>query len=222
MPHPIATGQRAEARAIRQPPVAKTTLPLAMQKGLEPTTLLQLSSSHYFFDFGQERMGGLTLTVPASTVAAWGGAGTVVEIILSEQLSRFNKHAILYPGLNPGCLECTPIIPNWNKIPKIISRFTLADGDFTFEHHEYLGLWRYGELRVKKSSQALPQPDLPSATRHSASHNFSLTAWAVMYPSEGTATFASDDPMLDAVWRLCYDTIRFTSLDTSTDSNVRC
>ena len=36
----------------------------------------------------------LTQKVPAATVAAWGGAGTVVEVRLSEQLAHLNKHEV--------------------------------------------------------------------------------------------------------------------------------
>ena len=57
-------------------------------QNLEPRTqLLQLSDNHYFFDFGRERMGGVQLTLPAETVAGWGGAGAQLELRLSEQLS---------------------------------------------------------------------------------------------------------------------------------------
>ena len=42
-------------------PVAKTTLPLRTEVGLQPTVLTQLSPLHWFFDFGVERMAGVSL-----------------------------------------------------------------------------------------------------------------------------------------------------------------
>ena len=86
---------------------------------------------------------------------------------------------------------------------------TLADGESRFEHHEYVGLFRYGEIRVKRlfPKDAGPAP-------------FSLGMWSVMYPWKVEAAFASNNEMLDRVWKLCADTIKFTSLDTFTDSSV--
>jgi hypothetical protein len=43
-------------------------------------------------------MGGVVLAVPAATAAAWGGAGTEVEVRLSEMLSNTDPHACLWPG----------------------------------------------------------------------------------------------------------------------------
>jgi hypothetical protein len=56
--------------------------------------------------------------------------------------------------------------------------------------------------------------------------DFELSQWTVAYPfsdgeGEGEAVFSSDHPMLDAIWALCRDSLRYTSLDTFTDSNVR-
>ena len=159
-------------------------------------------SDHYFFDFGQEKTAGIEFTVPAATAEAWGGAGTVVALRLAEQLGHFDKHSVLFPGLpfDPG---------NWNKIPKYISQFTLAEGDNYFEQHEYPGLWRYGEIKVKNT-----------AARDMGT-NFTLAQWSVGYPWKDEAKFSCSDPMLNSVWQLCYDTIKYNTLDTFTDSNVR-
>jgi hypothetical protein len=51
---------RAVARTPLSAPAAKPTLPLEVRSGLRPTQLLQLSRTRYFFDFGQERMGGVS------------------------------------------------------------------------------------------------------------------------------------------------------------------
>jgi len=207
--NPRHTFNRAEVRTLATFPSAKKTAPLVLHTGLLPVRVVPITHDHYFFDFGRERMGGLSLVVPNHTVASWGGEGTVVEVRLSEQLSWFNKHAILYPGLNPGCLECLPI-PNFKKFPKIVSRFTLAAGNNVFEHHEYVGLWRYGELRIHSWAPLLHQRE-----------PLSISAWAVAYRWRDEAAFSSTSPMLDRVWQLCRDTIKYTSLDTFTDSNVR-
>jgi hypothetical protein len=49
-----------------------------------------------------------------------------------------------------------------------------------------------------------------------------LSAWRVRYPwSESDSHFESSNTALNAVWKLCRDTLRITSLDTTTDSNTR-
>jgi hypothetical protein len=124
---------------------------------------------------------------------------------LAEQLSHTSEHEVLFPGwpFDPG---------NWNKIPKWVSLLTLAEGACHFEHHEYVGLFRYGELRVRR-------PFVHDA----GAAPFDLSLWSVRYPSltAGGAAFASSDTTLNRVWQLCADTIKYTSLDTFTDSNVR-
>ena len=216
---------RVEGREeLQSAPHPKSTLPLAVTTGLAPSSVVKLGAGHYFFDFGRERMGGMSLTIPAATVTAWGGAGTQVEARFSEQLAHFNAHEVLYPGCPLDC-------GNWNKIPQWQSMLTLAGGDKDnhFEHHEYIGLFRYAELRVK--STWFPKDAGKDAV--------TMTQWAVAYPiveeeeadaeaaptaslhERQAAFFASSSTMLDAVWQLCADTIRYTSLDTFTDSNVR-
>jgi len=192
----------SEPRSFHSVPIAKTALPLAVQSGLQPTRMVQTSDTHYFFDFGQEKTGGIALSIPAGTVQAWGGGGGQIEVRLSEQLGHFSNTEVLWPGW--------PVDPdNWNKIPKWSSTFTLANGENYFEQHEYVGVWRYGEIRVKSRGAS------------DAGLNFSLTQWTVSYPWEDEATFASNDPLLNNVWRLCHDTIKYNVLDTFTDSNVR-
>jgi hypothetical protein len=51
---------------------------------------------------------------------------------------------------------------------------------------------------------------------------FVLTSWTVRYPwSEADFDFSSSDLMLTSVYSLCANTLRVTSLDTTTDSNTR-
>jgi hypothetical protein len=51
---------------------------------------------------------------------------------------------------------------------------------------------------------------------------FSVSAWSVKYPwNETESAFASSNPMLNQVWDLCKNTLKVTSLDTTTDSNTR-
>jgi hypothetical protein len=175
--------------------------------GLQPT-IVQLKNDHYFFDMGQERMGGVVLTVPAETVEAWGGASVEVEVRLSEMLAGptwppLDPHKILFPGkapLDPG---------NWNRVPKWSSILTLTNGTSHFEQHEYVGPWRYGEVLVKNDKAK------------DCKQNFSLTQWSVGYPWVDEATFNSSDDMLNKVWGLCRNTLQHTTLETFTDSNVR-
>lgn len=195
-------------------PVAKTTLPLTVHTGVLPTVALQLSESRYFFDFGQERTGALMLTVPAATVAAWGGTGTELVFRLGEQVGSIDKHAVLFPDVS-----------NWNKIPKWQSTFTL-DGngnDNVFEQHEYVGLWRYVEMHVIKPKRHHRRSSVASAAGQvlSPAAPFNLSQWTVHYPWVDEASFSSSNALLDSVWRLCKNTVKYTSLDTFTDSNVR-
>lgn len=100
----------------------------------------------------------VSLTLPAKTVAGWGGVGAEVEVRLSEQLSDDGggPHSILWPGapdpFDPG---------NWNKVPKWSSVFTLsaAEGGASnhFEPHEYIGPWRYGEIHVRCVGRCAPE-----------------------------------------------------------------
>ena len=52
-----------------------------------------------------------------------------------------------------------------------------------------------------------------------------LTAWVVNYPwseaEEDLGQFNSSNDMLNRVWELCKNTVKVTSLDTTTDSNTR-
>ena len=48
-----------------------------------------------------------------------------------------------------------------------------------------------------------------------------VSQWCVHYPWETQAMFHSSNPMLNRVWQMCADTIKYTSLDTFTDSNTR-
>jgi alpha-L-rhamnosidase len=197
-----AAWSKAEERIPASTPTAKTTQPLAVTVGLRPARIMQVSASRYFFDMGQERMGGVVLDVPGATVAGWGGQGTEVEVRLSEMLSTTDPHAVLWPG--------PPFdVGNWNKIPQWSSVLTLADGESSFEQHEYIGPWRYGEIRIK------------NAAAKDCNLNFNLTQWSVSYPWEDEAAFSSSNGMLDRVWQLCRNTLKYTTLETFTDSNVR-
>ena len=91
------------------------------------------------------------------------------------------------------------------------------DNKIVFETHEYY-TFRYGELWMEGanlSSSALDgngNDGLP----------FNLTFWVVRYPWNSSDTFfESSDDMLNSVWELCSNTLKVTSLDTTTDSNTR-
>tara|TARA_B110000090_G_scaffold145620_1_gene159843 strand:- start:26 stop:1000 length:975 start_codon:yes stop_codon:yes gene_type:complete len=80
-----------------------------------------------------------------------------------------------------------------------------------FEHHEYME-FRYVEVLILG----------PQAARTQVAPPFTLTAWRVQYPYyEGDSSFTSSNAVLNQVWALCENTLRVTSLDTSTDSNTR-
>ena len=83
----------------------------------------QVGPGRWFFDFGTELMGGLSLTVRG------GAEGQRLDIRLSEELT--GPHTILYP-MRTG-----------NKFQEL---WTLGPGPTSaFENHEYR-LFRYGEI----------------------------------------------------------------------------
>lgn len=62
----------------------------------------------------------------------------------------------------------------------------------------------------------------PNQQRVSSELPFSLAAWTVAYPwNEEDSHFHSSSEMLNRVYELCRNTLRVTSLDTTTDSNTR-
>jgi alpha-L-rhamnosidase len=87
--------------------------------------------------------------------------------------------------------------------------WSLQDGTSQIENHEYK-LFRWGEIKVEKPPAGL---------------TLNLAAWVVRYPwseAEGDlGSFNSSNPMLNKVWDLCLNTVKVTSLDTTTDSNTR-
>eukprot|EP01043_Picozoa_sp_COSAG02_P027347 COSAG02_NODE_1610_length_11681_cov_11.455103_6_plen_137_part_00 len=79
--------------------------------------------------------------------------------------------------------------------------------------------------RLDLAVECAPPPGRSVAT---AAHSvrklpaFNLSSWTVRYPwSEADFGFASSDLMLTKVYNLCANTLRVTSLDTTTDSNTR-
>ena len=80
----------------------------------------------------------------------------------------------------------------------------------TYIHQLRYMEFRYGEMVVMNES-TFPFD------------NFTLTAWRVRYKWDDNdkAQFISSSNMLNKVWNLCVNTIRITSLDTTTDSNTR-
>eukprot|EP01052_Picozoa_sp_SAG31_P000585 SAG31_NODE_17_length_35773_cov_25.999271_10_plen_154_part_00 len=74
---------------------------------------------------------------------------------------------------------------------------------------------RYGEIKVNTVDQVSAAADM----------QLDLTAWVVNYPwseaEEDLGQFNSSNDMLNRVWELCKNTVKVTSLDTTTDSNTR-
>ena len=84
--------------------------------------------------------------------------------------------------------------------------WTLKDGVSEIENHEYK-LFRWAEIVV---------------TGPTAGMELDLSAWVVSYPwseaEDDLGTFNSSNAMLNKVWELCKNTVKVTSLDTTTDS----
>jgi len=170
---------------------AKSTLPLQYIPNVRPVSVQRVDKSRYIIDFGTEMMGGLTLHLPEKSFPA----NTVFKVILGEELE--SESAVLYP-MRTG----NDYLNEWklSTAPKALGT--------TFEHHEYMQ-FRYASIEVKNAGSP-------------AFETLDVSAWVVRYPwSEKDSHFASSNATLDAVWRLCRDTLRTTSLDTATDSNTR-
>ena len=179
----LASWDAASYRVAPKAPVRKTTPPLVITNDIPPSSSQRLSANSFFFDFGTERMAGLKLTVPASSLPLLGGTGSTIEVKLSEELSENSSSSILYPGHN-GC--------------RYVSKFTVGnhtgDADQVFEVHEYIGLFRYAEVTVTPAEGN----DQPAPASIDLIH-FSLAIWAVSYPWADEASFVSSDSTLDAV-----------------------
>jgi hypothetical protein len=199
-------------------PQPKETLPISFLPGLKPTELTLLGPGHWFVDFGTEIMAGLTMTVTG------GKAGTQLDIKLSEELlckgCANGRAGHGGPGAGKGCNVCDfnettkavlfPMRTN-NKYEEV---WTLKDGESKFENHEYK-LFRWGEIKVVGQPVGLDIEGL----------DLDLSAWVVRYPWSESPTdlgsFNSSNAMVNQVWDLCLNTVKVTSLDTTTDSNTR-
>ena len=189
--------KKVESRNPLVQPIAKLTKALTVKSGIEPKYVHQTQGLTYFFDFGYEQMSGIQLFVPGK---AQNLDGYMAEIRLSEELNGTNK--ILFPETSKN---------------RYISSCTLAKNgeDSIIEHHEYPGLWRYGEITFYPGNHTGVSADVDHI-------DFSIKRWAVQYPfNEDDSHFESSSSMLNKVWTLMKDSLRLTSLDTFTDSNTR-
>ena len=206
----VATGAgwvAAEARTPLTPPVPKTTAPLAVvDDRAAPQTVTRVGPAHWFVDFGREQMGALRLTVPAATAAAWGGAGARLRVLMSEQRNTSSTTAaVLVPSSSGQVTNST---------------FHLAAQASEVEMHEFVGMFRYAELRALDAPMSAAGGEDEQGEEEPPP--FNLSRWTVAYPwREGASSFVSSDPMLNDVWALCAQTVRHTSLDVFTDSNTR-
>ena len=184
---------QVETRVPACEPIAKQTKSLIVESGIEPLYVRHTDHLTYFFDFGYEQMSGIQLFVPGKEKYF---DGFKAEIRLSEELNGTNT--ILFPETSGN---------------KYISKCTLAsNGEDSFvEHHEYPGLWRYGEIKF-----------FPTNNSDVSDIEFTVKRWAVRYPfDDGDSRFKSSSNMLNQIWKLMSDSLQHTSLDTFTDSNTR-
>eukprot|EP00928_Gymnodinium_smaydae_P080703 TRINITY_DN64352_c0_g1_i1.p1 TRINITY_DN64352_c0_g1~~TRINITY_DN64352_c0_g1_i1.p1 ORF type:complete len:928 (+),score=60.54 TRINITY_DN64352_c0_g1_i1:39-2822(+) len=133
--------------------------------------------------------------IMAGVELQWYGGEAVLELIAGEELT--SNSSVLFPMRTGNRYQM-----NW----------TAGPGNSSFEQHEYWE-FRYGELKVVS----------PNSFEHKGGRlPFNLTAWVVRYPwSDSDSSFNSSDTMLNDVWELCRNTLKVTSLDTTTDSNTR-
>jgi hypothetical protein len=95
-----------------------------------------------------------------------------------------------------GCSHC---LPDGDPCHNVVKRLELAVGCASSPRRSAV---------AAPSARAVP--------------TFELSSWNVHYPwSESDFGFSSSDSMLTRVYGLCANTLRVTSLDTTTDSNTR-
>ena len=225
MPHGWTAAGFVAAQPAWQPPASrkgtvpslaaeslrvKPTLPLVLTSGVKPAVARKLNATAYFVDFGHELMGGLTLRLPAAAFPT----GSKVRVTLGEELVGDPKTSttILYPMRTGNMYRC-----EWTVTapPAGVGANEGSGGDPFFEHHEYME-FRYAELVVVSGGHS------GSEEAASLPASLNVSAWTVGYPwREDDSAFVSSDATLNAVWRLSRDTLRWTSLDTATDSNTR-
>ena len=173
----------------------KITLPLNISTGRKPVRWLKVESNRWFADFGTEFQGGLRLETKGFSPR------TRLQITLSEELVGDYKTStkLLFPMRTGNTYRSV-----WT---------TTASGTSIFEHHEYME-FRYAEVLVLTKEEDAP---IVSTTI-----SLTLTAWSVQYPYfEGHSSFRSSSSLLNSIWSFCENTLRVTSLDTTTDSNTR-
>ena len=217
---------------------AKTTVPLELTTGVPPARIVTVSaaSHHYFFDFGTDFMGGLRIEIPVTDgigAKAGAGGGVVLSLKMSEELCNvkdadcgssvpLSNYTVKVPMRTGNIFENTWTASSSSSSPS--SSGKLATKTVVFEHHEYM-LFRYGELTITGlNAPTTPRPAAAagSTDEEGTSLPFTLTAWTVRYPwVDADSSFDSPDPMLNAVYELSRNTIKVTSLDTTTDSNTR-
>ena len=192
------------AAAEEQPPIpppvlAKPTQPLHVVGGVAPRSVVASEvaggskGGSWLADFGSELMGGASLRVRGAR------EGDTVLLEMGEELS--GSTTVLEPMRTKN---------NYSMV------WTLAEGDNTLEQHEYF-LFRWAQLTLSGARAAEA-----GVEGGSSAPPFELTAWVVAYPfDDAAAYFESSNSTLNAVWSLCKNTIRVTSLDTATDSNTR-
>ena len=206
----------AWSAAVEQPAFGyelqpKSTLPIELITGVSPVRLEKLSPTHYFFDFGSEMMGGLRIQLSLPTITAGETIGTVsLNLTFGEELCNTEESGCARPLSNTTVkfpMRTGNTFQNNWSVPIGLP----APNSVVFEQHEYY-TFRYGELIISPSD--------PSS--FVAAVGLNITAWTVRYPWVDTdSSFDSPNEMLNAVWALCSNTIKVTSLDTTTDSNTR-
>ncbi len=147
----------------------------------------------YTVDFEQEFEGGIVLNMSAGT------AGHRVKISLGELMGEAAKR---FETVTGSPLVSPDVAQTWGA--EFI--WTLRDGPQIISQHKYVN-FRYAELIFLDGP---PPPGL------------SVSAWGAAYEwNEDDSNFASSDPILNHVWRLCSNTLRYGVMGTYTDSNTR-
>ena len=137
--------------------------------------------ARYTVDFEQEFQGGIVLNMSAGT------AGHRIKISLGELMGEAAKR---FESVTGSPLVSADVAQTWGA--DFI--WTLRDGPQTITQHNYVN-FRYAELIFLDG----PPPS-----------GLTVSAWGASYEwNEGDSHFESSDPILNHVWKLCSNTLRY-------------
>lgn len=148
-------------------------------------SLRRVSAGHYAFALVTEVQGGVRIEV--GDLDGPDHDGSLATVSLSEQLNSDGSVRVpMYTGAT------------------FVSTFTLLP-EAALEHHEYMN-WRFGEIVFTSVNG--------TALEITPGKDFNLSVWVAHYPYDSTRAtqFTSSSSVLDSVWHLNQNSVRYDGL----------